>query len=171
MQLNKNQVNSLYLVSYFLLGVMIINSSYLAYKYLKFHYGAADLTSFDCSDGCDTVMMSNYSMIFGIPVPVYGLLFFILITVLFIILTKFNDPSASWLDQLSKLESKSSSYKVQKQLFELLLIVGCLAAVGFIYLLYFVIEAMCKFCLLSHICLFLFTIIYFVFLRRFKFRL
>jgi uncharacterized membrane protein len=171
MQLNRNQVNAMYLISYFLLSVMIINSTYLSYKYLNYFYGPADLASFDCSDGCDTVMMSNYSMIFGIPVPVYGLLFFILITVLFVTLTKFNDPSASWLEHLSKLESSTSSYKVQKQIFELLLILGCLAAIVFIYLLYFVIGSICKFCLLSHIFLFLFTIIYFVILRRFKFRL
>jgi uncharacterized membrane protein len=64
---------------------MTINSSFLSYKYCKFYFGNKLLTNFDCSDGCDSVMMSSYSLIFGLPVPLYGLVYFLGLTLIFIL--------------------------------------------------------------------------------------
>lgn len=122
------------IISYLLLAIMILNSSYLSYKYFNFYYGGGMLKGFDCTDGCDSVMMSQYSMFFGIPIPVYGLAYFILLAILF-------------------------HFKQNKFLIPLL-VIGCLAALGFLYILYFVLHMTCKFCLLSHISLFLFMVLY-----------
>jgi uncharacterized membrane protein len=113
-------------------------------------------------------MMSEYSIFFGIPVPVFGLLYFIATTAFFVILTQYNSPSASWLSRLSQFLISNDRYHIQTRIFEIFLIIGCITAAGFLYLLYFVLGMMCKFCLLSHSCLFLFTIIYFFLLKRFK---
>lgn len=102
------------------------------------------MQGFDCVEDCDAVMMSAYSMLFGIPVPVYGLAFFIALSLMFYFL----------------------KYSLVKILFEFSLLVGCLAASGFLFILYFKLHMMCKFCLLSHVCLFLFTGLYFSAIRK-----
>lgn len=119
--------------------VMLINSSYLSYKYCKFYFGNKLLESFDCADGCDSVMMSSYSLMFGIPVPVYGLVYFLGLTVLLILHTKNSVP---------------------KKAVGLYLAPGLGFAGYCLYVLYFVLQLNCKFCLLSHGCLILFTILF-----------
>jgi len=119
--------------------VMLINSSYLSYKYCKFYFGNKLLESFDCADGCDSVMMSSYSLMFGIPVPVYGLVYFLGLTILFILHTKNSLP---------------------KKAVGLYLVPGLGFAGYCLYVLYFVLQLNCKFCLLSHGCLLLFTILF-----------
>lgn len=128
------------ILAYLLLLMMVLNSSFLSYKYINFYYGGGMLKAFDCTDGCDSVMMSQYAMFFGIPVPIYGLAYFILITLLF-------------------------HFKQNRFLIPILLL-GSAGAIGFLYILYFVLHMTCKFCLLSHILLFLFTILVIRSLRR-----
>jgi uncharacterized membrane protein len=124
-------------LQYFLLLVMIINSSYLSYKYCKFYYGNKLLESFDCADGCDSVMMSSYSLIFGIPVPLYGLFYFLGLTILFTLHTKKN---------------------LSKRIVGLYLAPGLGFAIYCLYVLYFVLQLNCKFCLLSHGSLLVFAV-------------
>lgn len=126
-------------ILYILLATMIINSSYLSYKYCKFYFGNKLLESFDCADGCDSVMMSSYSLIFGIPVPLYGLVYFLGLTILFIMHTKKSLP---------------------KKIVSLYLAPGLGFAGYCLYVLYFVLQLNCKFCLLSHGCLILFTALF-----------
>jgi len=128
-------------ILYFLLATMTINSSFLSYKYCKFYFGNKLLTNFDCSDGCDSVMMSSYSLIFGLPVPLYGLVYFLGLTLIFILHQK-----------------KSLSKNI---------VFACLApGLGFagycLYVLYYVLQLNCKFCLLSHSLLFIFAIVFFL---------
>lgn len=168
--LDKKQANSFYFLAYVLLAVMIINSLYLSYKYLNFYYGGGVLNSFDCTDDCDSVMMSNYSMFMGIPVPVYGLFYFIAITAFFVLLTNYKAEGDNWLIKFSSILISADKYGFQQKLFELLLLLGTGFALWFLYILYFVLEMVCKFCLLSHSSLILFTLIYFFLLKRFSFK-
>lgn len=123
-----------------LLALMIINSGYLSYKYCKFYFGNTLLESFDCADGCDSVMMSSYALLFGIPVPVYGLAYFIGLSALFFLGLK-----------NSKFQKLTSLY----------LIPGLGFAGYCLFVLYFILEMTCKFCLLSHALLLVFALIYF----------
>ncbi len=169
MQISEQQKHSLYFLAYLLLAILILNSSYLSYKYINFFYGGNMLNALDCSDDCDSVMMSPYSLLFGIPVPVYGLVYFLALAAFFVLLTvyKQNHP----LSKLAEIFISNDRYRLQQKLFEVLLIAGCLAATGFLFVLYGVLHMFCKFCLLSHISLFLFTLNYFFLLKRFSFKL
>lgn len=129
------------LIPYLLLVAMIGNSSYLSYKYIQFYYMGGYLT-LDCADDCDAVMTSSYALIAGIPTPTLGLVFFVVLMFSFLFL------------------------EYNKRFFQFLLVVGCLAACTYLYILYEVLEMSCKFCISSHIMLFAFTIYYLKFLRK-----
>lgn len=137
--------NPLYILAFTLIAILIANSAYLSYKYSQFYYGGSLLSSFDCADDCDSVMMSQYALIFGVPVPFYGLLYFITIAVSFALLVK---------------------AKIQRKVFDLFLVSGCAFALYCLYLLKFALQLSCKFCMLSHCCLFAFTALYFIYLRK-----
>jgi uncharacterized membrane protein len=169
MPINEQQKNSLYFLAYLLLGILVLNSSYLSYKYINFFYGGNMLASLDCADDCDSVMMSPYSMLWGVPVPVYGLAYFLALAAFFILLTAYKQEH--WLAKLAAIFISHDRYRLQQKLFELMLILGCLGATAFLFILYGVLHMFCKFCLLSHIGLFLFTINYFFLLKRFSFKL
>lgn len=167
--IEKKQVHSFYFFAYILLAIMIVNASYLSYKYINFYYGGDLLASLDCSDDCDSVMMSEYSMVFGIPVPVYGLSYFIALALFFFLLTNYKSEAETQWKRLSQAILGADKYELQQKVFDLFLILGCIFAIGFLYILYFKLEMICKFCLLSHSALFLFAITYFFLLKRFKF--
>lgn len=118
---------------YFFLVILIVNSAFLSYKYWNFYYGGGLLGVFDCQDDCDSVMMSKYARIFAVPVPIYGLLYFSILTYLY---------------------GKHSG----SRLFQAFLGLGLLAALSFVYILYFLLQMQCKFCLLSHLSLFAFAV-------------
>lgn len=138
------------IASYLVLLVLILNSAYLSYKYWQFYFGGGMLAAFNCTDGCDSVMLSKYALIFGIPVPFYGLAMFLTITVIYIF-----------------LNTRSSTYEFKGLVTVLdgLLLSSCFAAMCFIYLMYSVLHMVCKFCLLSHICTLLFSLIYFFYIK------
>jgi uncharacterized membrane protein len=141
---------------YALLGILIINSAYLSFRYLHFYYLGGMLESFDCTDNCDSVMTSQYALLFGIPIPVYGLLSFFSLTVFYTIVDSTKDFSSSFKKKLHKFADLS---------LQILLIISSVAAMSLLYILYSVMEMHCKFCLTSHICLFGFTIFYFFIYR------
>ncbi|MCH2228009.1 MAG: vitamin K epoxide reductase family protein [Candidatus Caenarcaniphilales bacterium] len=137
------------LIPYMLLGVLIINSAFLSYKYINFYYFRdilMDINGLACSTDCDAVMLSKFAILFGIPTPVYGLVAFILLSILFF-----------------KVDN-SSNPKLRRN-FELLLGTCCIFALIFIYVMYFKLELICKFCMLSHIATFLFTGYYFTYYK------
>lgn len=73
-------------IPFMLLGILIINSAVLAYKYINFYYFQdilADIHSLACTTDCDAVMLSKYALMFGIPTPVYGLVSFSLLCYMF----------------------------------------------------------------------------------------
>lgn len=80
--------------------------------------------------GCNTVAQSPYSQLFGIPLGVYGVLFYALLFLLVLAIIKW--PRA----------------QLERYLF-LLTLAGALASVVFIFIQVFLIQALCVYCLVS----------------------
>lgn len=140
------------IIPYLLLGVLIINSAYLSFKYIDFYYltNLLDKLSLDCGDDCDSVMMSQYALFFGIPTPVFGFVFFMALAATYFLMTTGRDKSR--LLPTNKI----------KNIYSAMLIIGCLVALYLIRVLYFELQMFCKFCMLSHLCLFALTAYHFL---------
>ncbi|MFZ4084437.1 MAG: vitamin K epoxide reductase family protein [Vampirovibrionia bacterium] len=184
------------IIPFMLLGVLIINSAVLAYKYINFYYFKdilADIHSLACTTDCDAVMLSKYALLFGIPTPIFGLASFSLLCYMFSrihfgtqhpdLKTKINNENADNNDRsvlkvdedheddenaeigvsLHALESELE--KIQR-VFETFLILLVLIALSYMYIMFFTLELVCKFCMLSHITLFLFAAYYFIYYKR-----
>lgn len=84
-----------------------------------------------CSiDGCEQVLTSDFSTIFGIPVALYGALYYLLISILLFV----------------RLESGSEN-ALRFAIFGT--IVGFLMSIWFTYLQIFVLDSYCQYCLAS----------------------
>ena len=171
------------IIPFMLLGVLIINSAVLAYKYINFYYFKdilADIHSLACTTDCDAVMLSKYALLFGIPTPIFGLASFSLLCYMFSrihfgtqhpdLKTKINNestnnPESSQDGDAEQLESELE--KIQR-VFETFLIFLILIALSYMYIMFFTLELVCKFCMLSHITLFLFAAYYFIYYKRFS---
>lgn len=81
---------------------------------------------------CDTVLSSEYSVVYGIPIALFGLIFYLTVLVL----------SVFYLQTNKKLFLKISF---------ILIFFGFLFSVWLSYLQFFVIKAICTYCLLSAI--------------------
>ena len=170
------------IIPFMLLGVLIINSAVLAYKYINFYYFKdilADIHSLACTTDCDAVMLSKYALLFGIPTPIFGLASFSLLCYMFSrihfgtqhpdLKTKINNentdnPESSQDGDTEQLETELE--KIQR-VFETFLIFLVLVAASYMYIMFFKLELVCKFCMLSHITLFLFAAYYFIYYKRF----
>jgi uncharacterized membrane protein len=170
------------IIPFMLLGVLIINSAVLAYKYINFYYFKdilADIHSLACTTDCDAVMLSKYALLFGIPTPIFGLASFSLLCYMFSrihfgtqhpdLKTKIDNkntdnPESSQDSDTEQLESEVE--KIQR-VFETFLILLVLIALSYMYIMFFTLELVCKFCMLSHITLFLFAAYYFIYYKRF----
>lgn len=169
----KNQ--SFPIVPFMLLGVLIINSAVLAYKYINFYYFKdilADIHSLACTTDCDAVMLSKYALLFGIPTPVYGLVSFSLLCYMYsrLYFGKLHPDldSTGDLDEKAKENEKAEAELIKIQrVFESFLIFLVLMAAYYMYIMFFQLELLCKFCMLSHVTLFLFTAYYFIYHKIF----
>ena len=151
----KDLLAKIYLpLQYLLLLALIANSSFLSYKYMHFYYWGGMFKMLGCKDDCDAVMMSKYAMFWKIPVPVWGLTAFVFVALAFVLVHNQKLLKGSAL--LTRLA------EIAEHLLPWVLIIGCVLASLFISLLYFKLHMMCKFCMFSHICLFLFTLLYFM---------
>ena len=216
------------IIPFMLLGVLIINSAVLAYKYINFYYFKdilADIHSLACTTDCDAVMLSKYALLFGIPTPVFGLASFSLLCYMFSRihfgtqhpdlktkaertgsrLRRTNDRNVRVISSdaedashvsgsypskqkykldLSSLHEdheddenaeigvslhalESELEKIQR-VFETFLILLVLIALSYMYIMLFTLELVCKFCMLSHVTLFLFAAYYFIYYKRFS---
>ena len=173
------------IIPFMLLGVLIINSAVLAYKYINFYYFKdilADIHSLACTTDCDAVMLSKYALLFGIPTPIFGLASFSLLCYMFSriyfgtqhpdLKTKINNentnnPESSQDGDTEQLKSESEVEKIQR-VFETFLIFLVLVAASYMYIMFFQLELVCKFCMLSHVTLFLFAAYYFIYYKRFS---
>lgn len=102
-----------------------LDSVYLTAK--RFAYGPIPCFVFT---GCDTVAQSPYALLFGIPLSVIGIFFYLAVILLAIFY----------------FEAKQ---KIAMKIFSLLSVFGFLASVYFVYLQAFVIKAFCFYCILS----------------------
>ena len=121
------QASPKWLVALFLIlsGSGFLDASYLTIK----HYVG---TPINCSflNGCDTVTTSSYSMIFGLPVALLGVLYYLTV---FMLVMLYIDTG-------------------RKNLFygaALITPLGLFASLWFVYLQVFVIHALCLYCLVS----------------------
>lgn len=118
------------LPNWLLWGLIIVSFiGFLDATYLTIlHYTGADAL---CSvGGCNEVLTSEYSKIFGIPMALLGLIYYISVFL------------------LSVFYYESRNTKVLKIL-SLYTIVGFLASAYFVYLQLFVIGKICQYCMLS----------------------
>lgn len=99
-------------------------------------------------EGCNAVAQSPYSKLFGIPLGVYGVVFYSLVLIM----------------------SAAALFFTQRALHSYLLIVtllGALASLVFLYIQFFLIEALCIYCLISAgVSFALFGLSYVLFSRR-----
>ena len=126
------------ILSYIFLTALVVNSSFLSYKYAQFYYSGNMLEAMSCADGCDSVMMSEYGTFYGIPTPFFGLVAFLLLALLFYFRTNYQN-------------------KHFVIAFYVFLGICCLVALALLYILHFELDMFCKFCVLSHVTLFLFA--------------
>lgn len=104
-----------------------LDASYLTVS----HYTGAEL-SCSLTDGCGQVTSSEYSVIFGVPLALLGLLYYLSIFILSFLYLDIKKP----------------------EIFEFirpLTVAGLLASIWFVYLQLYVIEAICQYCMLSAI--------------------
>ncbi len=141
---NKDSKSIKLLISLSVLALLgIIDSVYLTIKYYE--------GSISCSiiSGCQEVLVSRYSAIYGIPISIMGIVFYLglLIMVGFYLFHK-----KSWI----------------------LKILNLLASLGFIFSLYltylenFVIRSLCQYCLLSALISTIIFIINFIIMKKNK---
>jgi len=103
----------------------LIDAGFLTYK----HYAAAAIP-LTCSTAfaCNEVTTSSYSIFWGLPVSIYGMLFYIA-TIALLILSRRWRAAIYWLVFFSA--------------------VGFLFSLRFVYIQFFVLQATCPYCLLS----------------------
>jgi uncharacterized membrane protein len=87
-------------------------------------------------DGCNIVAQSAYSKLFGIPLALYGVMFFAALFVLGALLLSLNKP-------------------ILYRALYLLSIIGSLASLVFLYIQFFLIKALCIYCIASAALMFL----------------
>lgn len=92
------------------------------------HYGGLSLKCFMWS--CETVLISPYALIAGIPFALLGTIYYLAVFILIII----------YLDVEKDFFIKSAAW---------LTIIGFLASLYFIFLQFFIIKATCFYCLIS----------------------
>jgi len=101
----------------------------------------------DALDQCNTVAQSEYSRLFGIPLAIYGVGFYVLFFVLAAVMLAVARPV------LARILYWAS-------------VVGLLASLYFLYLQIFVIKALCIYCLAS----FVLSVLLFLIVWRLKTR-
>ncbi len=125
---SKPQLNKWVLWAFVILGFIgFLDASYMTVS----HYTGAAV---NCSltGGCDEVLSSEYSKIFGIPMALYGMLYY-----LFILVTAFF-----YLET-----GKKGALKI----LTLTTAFGFLFSCWLVYLQFFVIHSICQYCMLSAI--------------------
>jgi len=108
--------------------VGIFDSGYLTLK----HYDTSIPLKCTFFNGCDFVLNSKYSIIFGLPASLYGLIFYLLVFSLALVF----------------LFSKKSRRDIIPSLFSLS-ILGVSVSGYFLYLQFIVLKSICFYCLIS----------------------
>ncbi len=98
--------------------------------YLTVVHYAGESPSCSLIHGCDIVTSSSYSMIFGIPVALFGSIFYLAILLL----------SIAYIDRKKEIILRICAW---------LSWLGFLASVWFVFLQFFIIHAICIYCMSS----------------------
>ena len=119
------------LPNWILISILILASlGFIDATYLTVsHYAGVDLYC-GADGGCNTVTNSEYSTMFGIYIAVYGMLYYLSILVLTVIY----------------IDTKNN--KILKPLM-IIPVLGFLFSLYLVYLQLFVINAICRYCMLS----------------------
>lgn len=144
----------IYFLPYLFYLGLVVNSAYLSYKYYDFYFAGNYLAMANCADNCDSVMTSKYALVMGIPLPFFGLAFFIAWTLIYAIL------------HYKSKDLANSCFLRSKFIFELMTALAVIAAGTFLYLLYFDLHLFCKFCTISHVLSLGLALYYLLFLRK-----
>lgn len=107
--------------------------------------------SINCSivSGCQEVLSSQYSEIFGIPLALLGATFYLFILI----------NALLYIDNQNKWSKLALSY---------IPTLGLLFSIYLVYLMFFVIEALCQYCLLSATTSTLLFILSMIFIKKNK---
>jgi len=100
--------------------------------YLTMKYFSGEAVVCGIVEGCDQVLNSNYSNIFGIPVSLIGVGYYAIVS------------------GLSFLYAVNKGFNILKTIIYITT-VGFLASIYFVYLQLFVLEAICLYCMASAI--------------------
>lgn len=82
----------------------------------------------DFTGGCETVLNSKYSSFGGVPLSTWGIVYFSLVIVTSLL---------------------ANHYQKARKALRLVLGAGAVGALGFLYLQFFVIKAICQYCLVT----------------------
>lgn len=120
----------------------IADASYLA-------HAALTGSPLNCAilDGCNTVAQSPYSKVFGIPLAIFGFFYYLAALVL-----------SATLVSVSGIRMRAAMFFWS--------IAGVLFSAYFMYLQYFVIEAICLYCVISAVATVLLLVLSALLLRR-----
>lgn len=125
--LSKPPLTKLNRLIYALIGISLVG--FLDAVYLTTSHYTGHIT---CSvvSGCQEVLVSQYSEVFGIPLAILGAAYYLFILII----------SLFYFDSQRKIFLKTLSY---------IPIIGFLISLYLIYLQLFVIHAICQYCMLS----------------------
>ncbi len=84
----------------------------------------------DFTGGCETVLSSKYSNFFGVPLSTWGIVYFSLIIVTSLL---------------------ANHYQKARQALKLFLGAGALGALGFLSIQFFILKAICQYCLATDV--------------------
>ena len=134
------------IIGFFMLAmfVNIVLSSYIYYAKILGEKGLGSGSSCFANDGalgeCLKVQLSSYSTILGIPLSIYGAVFFLIIFL--ILLMIFMEHESNWIGKTAK------KYITHTRISLLIgFIWGGAFSLWLIYLQFFVIKELCFFCL------------------------
>ncbi len=115
--------------------VLILIGFGVSFYLTSLHYAEKEPVCGISFSNCDAVLTSEYSVLFGIPLALLGIIFYSTTFVLFLIL-------------IFKKMTKENKQKMTQLIFALEF-AGVLFSVYFTYLQFFVIKAFCPYCLTS----------------------
>ncbi len=125
MTIKKSVVLVLILVSF----IGLIDAAYLSSQHYQGESVVCELGGHQVGD-CNTVLESKYATLFGIPNSLIGILYYFTLLVLASLMFSYKD-------------------KRLLQLFVLVATAGLLMSIWFVYLMLFVLKAVCVYCLVS----------------------
>ena len=124
----------------------ILDTGYLAYEHFS---GVVPPCTIN---GCERMLTSEYAVIFGVPLGLWGLAFYSSVLTL-AVLSYFWESRKTFLILLSTTA------------------IGFLMSLGFVYIQLFVLKAICMYCMISAAtatALFALTLYLFIILRKFQ---